>query len=83
MTSNGPPENIVDSTKYLGVVINNKLNFKQHIKIMEGEVARSVEILSKLKNCVNKLSINAPKTNIIIIPPAQKKSSNSSPSHDK
>ena len=49
MTSNGSPENIVDSTKYLGVVIDNEINFKQHIKIIEGEVARSVEILFKLK----------------------------------
>ena len=43
LTSNGSSINIVDSAKYLGVVIDNKLNFKQHIKIMKGKVARSVE----------------------------------------
>ena len=32
LTSNGSEINIVDSAKYLVVVINNKLNFKQHIK---------------------------------------------------
>ena len=50
MTSNGSATNIVDSAKYLGVVIDNELNFKQHIKILEGKVARSVGILSKLKH---------------------------------
>ena len=50
MTSNGSAINIVDSAKYLGVVVNNKDNFKQHIEIIEGKVARSVEILSKLKH---------------------------------
>ena len=50
MTSNGSATNIVDSAKYLGVVIDNELNFKQHIKILEGKVARSVGILSKLRH---------------------------------
>ena len=50
LTSNGSAINIVDSAKYLGVVIDNELIFKQHIKIMEGKVARSVGILSKLKH---------------------------------
>ena len=49
LTSNGSAINIVDSAKYLGVVIDNELNFKQHIKIMEGKVALSVGILFKLK----------------------------------
>ena len=49
-TSNGSVINIVDSVKYLEVVIDNKLNFKQHIKIMEGKVAHSVGILPKLKH---------------------------------
>ena len=42
LTSSGSPVNIADSAKCLGVVIDNKLNFKQHIKMMEGKVARSV-----------------------------------------
>ena len=50
LTSNGSAINIVDRAKYLEVVIDNELNFKQHIKIMEGKVARSVGILSKLKH---------------------------------
>ena len=50
LTSNGSAINIVDSAKYLGVVINNELNFKQHIKIMEEKVARSIGTLSKLRH---------------------------------
>ena len=50
LTSNGSAINIVDSAKYLGVVIDNELNLKQHIKIVERKVARSVGILSKLKH---------------------------------
>ena len=50
LTSDGSAINIVDSAEYLGVVIDNKLNFKQHIKMMEEKVAFSVGILSKLKH---------------------------------
>ena len=50
LTSNGSAINIADSAKHLGVVIDNELNFKQHIKILEGKVARSVGVLSKLKH---------------------------------
>ena len=35
LTSNGSTINIVDSAEYLGVVIDNELNFKQHFKMME------------------------------------------------
>ena len=50
LTSNGSEISIVDSAKYLKVVIDNEHNFKQHIKMIEGKVARSVGILSKLKH---------------------------------
>ena len=50
LTSNGSAINIVDSAKYLGVVIDNELHFKQHIKMAEGKVTRSFGILSKLKH---------------------------------
>ena len=44
LTSNGSAINIVDCANYLGVVIDNELNFKQHIKMTEGKVTRSVGI---------------------------------------
>ena len=50
LTSNGSAINIGDSAKYLGAVIDNELNYKHHIKIMEGKVVCSVGILSKLKH---------------------------------
>ena len=42
------PINCFESSKYLGVNLNNKLSFKSRIRIIEHKVARSVGILSKL-----------------------------------
>ena len=39
---------IVSSTKHLGVFIDNKLDFKEHILASENKIARSVGILSKV-----------------------------------
>ena len=38
-----------DSSKYLGVIIGNKLNFQSHIHAIENKVARAVGILSKVR----------------------------------
>ena len=38
-----------DSSKYLGVIIDNKLNFQSHIHAIENKVARAVRILSKVR----------------------------------
>ena len=35
------------SAKYLGITIDNKLSFKQHIILLENRVARSVGIIAK------------------------------------
>ena len=48
-SNNDNPINIVSSTKYLGVFIDNKLNFKEHILTLENKIARSVGILSKVR----------------------------------
>ena len=51
--------NTVDSAKYLEVVIDNELKSKQHIKMIEGMVASSIEILFKLNTCfLNTLCYN-------------------------
>ena len=39
-----------ESSKYLGVTIDNKLKFKAHIRNIEGRIARSVGILTKLRH---------------------------------
>ena len=49
LSSNDNLINIVSSTQYLGVFIDNKLNFKEHILTLENKIARSVGILSKVR----------------------------------
>ena len=39
LSSNGTPVNIVSCAKYVRVIIYNKLNFHEQIKVMEGKVA--------------------------------------------
>ena len=36
--------------KYLGFIIDNKLNFKQYIQLVESKIAKSVGILNKLRH---------------------------------
>ena len=44
----------VKSAKYLGVIIDYRINFYEHIKIFECRIARSVGILTKLKTILSK-----------------------------
>ena len=37
-----------NSLKYLGIIIDGKLNFQLHLKMIENKLARSVGILSKV-----------------------------------
>ena len=39
----------VNEAKYLGIILDVKLNFSDHMKVLENKVTRSVEILIKLK----------------------------------
>ena len=41
---------VVSCAKYLGVFIDDKLNFQERIKHLETKVSRSVGTISKLKN---------------------------------
>lgn len=43
----------VCATKFLGVVIDNKLNWKSHINILKSKISKIVAILYKIKPCVN------------------------------
>ena len=40
----------IETTKYLGIKLDSKLNYKPHITLVENKVARSVGISSKLRN---------------------------------
>ena len=44
----------VDSTKFLGVYIDNKLSWKKHILYTKGKVARSIGILNKARKIFTK-----------------------------
>ena len=43
------PITISETAKYLGVMINSKLNFQNHIKIIKGKLSRGVGILRRWK----------------------------------
>ena len=43
LSSYGTSVNIVISGKYLGVIIDNELNFHEQIKVMEGKVGRNTK----------------------------------------
>ena len=45
------------STKYLGIIINDKLNWKDHITNLKSKLARNNYILHKLKPYVNKKTL--------------------------
>ena len=47
--NNERPINCFESSKYVGVNLDNKLNFKSHLCIIENKLTRSVGILSKLR----------------------------------
>ena len=46
---------VATKVKYLGVVIHNKLNFKDHKNFLETEISRSVGILGKFKYYLDSL----------------------------
>ena len=39
--------NEVDSTKFLGIYLDNKLNWKKHIAYVSGKVARGIGLIKK------------------------------------
>ena len=43
----------VQETKYLGVIIDENLNWKSHIKLVKAKVSRACYIMTKLKHYVN------------------------------
>ena len=49
ITIDNSPIIISETAKYLGVMIDSKLNFQNHIKIIENKLSRGVGILYRLK----------------------------------
>ena len=48
ITIDNSPRTISETAKYLGVMIDSKLNFQNHIKIIESKLSRGVGILYRL-----------------------------------
>lgn len=48
---------VQDSVKYLGIRIDNKLNFNNHIHFLEAKISKSVGILAKLKHVLPKKAL--------------------------
>ena len=51
---NGQPITCVTKTKFLGVIIDNKLTWKEHISYICGKVAKGIGIISKVRKYLNK-----------------------------
>ena len=49
----------VESTKFLGVYIDDKLSWKRHITYIKGKVARSIGILNKVRRSFNKDTLHS------------------------
>ena len=50
----GEPINEVDKTKFLGILIDNKLTWKQHIAYVSGKISRGIGMINKARQYLNK-----------------------------
>ena len=50
---NGMNINRVYVTKFLGVHIDSKLNWNEHIRVIKTKVAKNVSIMNRVKHCLN------------------------------
>ena len=54
ITIDGHEIDQVVKTKFLGVVIDNKLNWKEHVSLISGKISRSIGVIIKAKHSLNK-----------------------------
>ena len=47
----------VTKTKFLGVIIDNRISWKEHISYVCGKVAKGIGIISKVRKYVNKSTL--------------------------
>jgi len=47
----------VPKTKFLGIYIDNKLNWKDHISYISGKIARGIGMLIKARKCLDKTTL--------------------------
>ena len=56
MSINNTKTDMVYETKFLGVLIDNKLNWKDHIDMMKAKLSKSIGIMYKAKHLLNRTS---------------------------
>ena len=54
LSIDGEPINVVDKTKFLGILIDNKLTWKQHIAYISGKISRGIGMIIKARQYLNK-----------------------------
>ena len=54
LTIDGELINEVDKTNFLGILIDNKLMWKQHIAYVSGKIARGIGMIIKARQYLNK-----------------------------
>ena len=47
----------VNNTKFLGVIIDSKLNWSDHIRYIKNKISKSIGILTKIRRFLNKKNI--------------------------
>ncbi len=56
----------VSETKFLGVVIDQKLTWKQHIEYIKGKISKSLAILYKSRNVLNSKALHLIYNSLIV-----------------
>ena len=51
---NGNVVKRVTSTKLIGIIVDNQLKWKQHINYIKNKISKSIGIIYKARNCVNR-----------------------------
>ena len=54
---NNVPINKVEKTKFLGIIIDSKLNWKEHIALIRNKVSKGIGIINKTKGILNKITL--------------------------
>jgi hypothetical protein len=60
----GIPIDIVSKTKFLGIILDNALSWKQHLAYLSTKVAKSIGILNRARKFLDKLTL---KTTLLLL----------------